>query len=86
MELSNIQDFLAKYRVLLTAQDGNRKDICRLIKESSGILLSEKDITVRKGEVVVQGDSVMKNELFLHKKHILEALNKNGITNIFDIR
>jgi len=86
MELSNIQDFLAKYRTLLSAQDGNRKDICRIIGEASGITLSEKDITVRKGEIVIQGDSVMKNELFLHKKHILEALNKNSITNIFDIR
>jgi uncharacterized protein YacL (UPF0231 family) len=86
MELSNIQDFLTKYRTLLTAQDDRRKDICRIIGEASGIIISEKEITVRKGELCIQGDSVMKNEIFLHKKHILDALNKNGITNIFDIR
>jgi hypothetical protein len=86
MELSNIKDLLGKYQRYFTDKDEENKKIRAVIATVSGITLTEKEITVARGVLVITGNSVLKNELFLYTARILQALKESGITHISEIR
>lgn len=48
--------------------------------------IAEDAVSIRSNELYIAGNSVVKNELFLHKESILQELHNRGLTNIVDIR
>ena len=86
MEISSIKNFLSKYHKLLTDNSDRRQMIIEVISSVSGVALRQGDITFRNEAVYIEGGSVLKNEIFLHKERIIRELQKRGITDIADIR
>ena len=86
MELSNIKDLLGKYRQYITNKDEETEKICAVIHTVSGIALTKKEIVVSRGVLVITGNSIVKNELFLYNEQILRALRESGSTHISEIR
>ena len=84
MRLSGIQDFLEEYRKRLFKAEDERSNILRIIYQVSGVELKEEDIEIRKNEIILRTDAVMKNQTFLYKEKILKELKNSGV-NFFDI-
>lgn len=84
MRLSGIQDFLEEYRKRLFKAEDERSNILRIIYQVSGVELKEEDIEIRKNEIILRTDAVMKNQTFLYKERILKELKNSGV-NFFDI-
>ena len=86
MSFQDIHDLLSRYRKYLSDSDEQQGKISAIITHISGVTLSEDELRVSKGELHIIGSSVLKNEVFLHKEHILSALHESGLTNIVEIR
>ena len=85
MEFSSIKKFLGKYRKYVSDDDDRKLHIRECVRMVTGITLSDEQIAFTKNQLRFTGDSVLKNELFLHKEAILSELRKNGLTHISDI-
>ncbi|OGZ05043.1 MAG: hypothetical protein A2942_03490 [Candidatus Lloydbacteria bacterium RIFCSPLOWO2_01_FULL_50_20] len=86
MSFERIQDFLSQYRKYISDKDEETGKIRAIIAQVSGVQLSQHEITVSRGELQITGNSIVKNEIFLYKGQIIDALHKNGITKINGIR
>ncbi|HEY9585451.1 MAG TPA: hypothetical protein VJJ02_02575 [Candidatus Paceibacterota bacterium] len=86
MPFENIQGLLLKYHSYLSRRDTDCKKIHEVVTRISGIPITKEDITIKKGELHITGNSIMQNELFFYKEKILEELHKLGITTITEIR
>lgn len=86
MSFERIEGFLLEYRKRLFAQEDKRVLLRNIIKEVSGISVSEEQLTVKKGEVFIKGNPAVKNELFLYKEKILEEFKKQGVKDVSDMR
>lgn len=85
MELSGIQSFLEEYRKRLFRADDHRRQILRIINETAGVSLGEKDIELKKQEILLHVDSVLRNEIFLFREKILGRLKEEGVIGVYDI-
>ena len=86
MQLSGIGQYLEIYRKKLFAALDERKSITDVIAQVSGVVLQESDITLRRGVISIQTDSITRNQLFLYKTKILEEIKKSTKKDVFDIR
>ena len=86
MSFERIESFLLEYRKRLFAQEDKRVLLRNIIKEVSGIDIPEERFTVKKGEIFIQGNAAVKNEIFLYKEKILEEFVRQGQKGISDIR
>ncbi len=86
MQLSGIQGFLEEYRKRLFQADGARHHILEIINKTSGVTILEKEIEIKKNEIILSTDLVAKNQIFLYKEKILKQLVDSGVKDIYDIR
>ncbi|HRY62323.1 MAG TPA: hypothetical protein P5056_00955 [Candidatus Paceibacterota bacterium] len=65
-----------------------REAVSKAIKSEIGAIVSEKDVSIKSGVAYVKThNSILKNELFLKKKNILDAVqNVCGHKSISDIK
>lgn len=84
MSFERIENFLLEYRQRLFEHEDKRAVCMRIIKDISGISISEKELLIRRGVLSIKGHTVIQNELFLYKEKILEefARNKLPVTDI----
>lgn len=85
MSFEGIQGFLFRYRQYLSGRDEKRQKISEIISRISGVSVAEDCISLTRGELRIRGDSVLKNELFLHRNRILEELHKSGFMDVSEI-
>lgn len=86
MHFERIHDFLSKYRKYFSDNDEERKRIRMIVAEVSGVSLYDNEFTILRGELFITGNSVLKNELFIHKEQIIAEFYKRGLTGIHEIR
>lgn len=79
MDNNSISFFLEKFKLILGSEAGIRDTIIKIIEEKLGFKIDSKDVTIKNGVIIIKGSSYLKNELFMQKEEILEALiNKVG--------
>ncbi len=82
----NISQFLEKFRVIGEASVLSKEIVMKAIAES-GVSLEPAAVTLRGDTIHVHAHPLIKNQLFLKKKYILEALKLNPKTErIADLR
>lgn len=86
MSFERIESFLQEYRKRLFAQEDKRALLRKIIKEMSGVDVPEENFKLKKGEVFIKGNPMVKNEIFLYKEKILERFKSQGEKGISDIR
>ena len=86
MQLSNIAQFLEKYKKKLELEEDKRGVLSKIILEETGVMVDEKVLTITRGVIIIKSSHVMKNEIFLHKTQILKKIKEAGQTNIHDIQ
>ena len=85
MELSSIKVFLEKYRKKLSVAEASRSELLQIILKISGVSLSEKEIVLKRGRIILHSDSITKNQIFIFKEKIIEEIKKQGIAHIYEI-
>ncbi len=81
----DISTLLGRYKDILVGDDEKKKRCSALIQESSGLHIDVKDISFKKNTVVIRANTVVKNELFMHKTRIISAFQSHGFADIFEI-
>ncbi len=77
MTLLNIGDYLARFKKLKPPADFVKSEIIKIIKDILGADLKATDITCKGGVIYIKSKNpVLKNEIFIKKEKILEALGK----------
>lgn len=74
-----INSFFEKYKNLTPPNFHLKEAYREIIKDRFGVLVDDKDITIRNTVIFLNAPPTLKSELFLHKQEVLEKL-KNKIS------
>ncbi len=72
--MNNILDSLNKFKELLNAPKIKKQKILEIINKESNLNLTEENITIDKRIIYIKGSPILKNNIFMKKKGILESL------------
>lgn len=78
MQLSDIKQFLDVYRKKLDSEDEKKKRIVDIILKEINISIDPKNISIKNGVLEINTNTVIKNELYLHREKILSHINEES--------
>lgn len=85
MELSGIGNYLEIYRKKLFSAEDQKNIIIQVIKNVSGVDISDEDIIISNTKISIKTDSVTRNQLYIYKQKILIEIKKHSSKFISDI-
>lgn len=87
MDKHSISLYLEKFKEILGGETMIRDTIIRVISEKTGATIDPKDVSIKNGTVRIQGSSYLKNEVYMNKEEIIEALSRLiPIGKVIDIK
>ena len=87
MSLSPILEFLRKFESLRPRDESLKKAITFIIKKEIFIDILPEDITVQRGVAYIKANPVIKNEIFLRKNALIQAIEREAGAGTFkDLR
>lgn len=89
MAFRDIGNFLKRFKIILPTDRLVRDSLRVAIRESTGIDLSEREITVRGTVAYLLTDPRVKSEVFMRRGEILRAVNERaapGERRVMEIR
>ena len=86
MQLTNIKSLLEKYRNALATEEDRQEKILTILNTYANGSLTKNGFVIGRGIIKLYVNAVVKNELFMRKKEILEKLHGGGRTDIYDIQ
>ncbi len=72
--MKKLEELVAKYKLIMSPNDAVRSAIVEVIRESFKVDIPKTDISVRGSTVFIKASSVLKNEIALNKKIILDLV------------
>lgn len=72
----NISQFLEKFKNITPPDKFVKEIFISVVKDTSGIALEAGDLDVRNGVIFISTNPIVKNEIFLKKREILQNLSK----------
>lgn len=72
----NISDYLSKFKNITPPDKFVKDELVSVVKDVAGIDIEKENIDVRNGTVFISTDPLIKNEIFLRKKEVLESLRE----------
>ncbi len=83
----NISQYLEKISKVYNQNISLREAVVGSLKDLVKIELSDKDLILKNGILNIKTNPVIKTEIFIKKKRIIEEINKRlGEKKVFDIR
>jgi len=76
MSLNSLSVFLNKFKKLTSPNKTTYKVIIEVLYNIIGVKLNKNVFNIKNQILYIKSDSVVKNEIFLHKKQILQILEK----------
>jgi hypothetical protein len=80
MDYQHINNFLSKFKVLLSKGEETNKAIVEIINQTvhknEGPLLTNKSIKIQGTTIHIQGSPMLRSEILIHKEGILSNLAK----------
>jgi len=83
--MKTINSFLKRFEKIKVPNDSVRKEFKKIILKRFSFELSFRKIKVQNNKIYFSAPAVLKNEIFLHKKEILEKINKDLNLKIKDL-
>jgi len=83
--MQEISKFFDRFRNIALKEMYKRESISAALNESLKMKLDPKDFEYKNNTIVVKGSGVLKSEIFLKKKTIIDLLSKKGF-KIIDIK
>jgi hypothetical protein len=72
----NISDYLSKFKNITPPDKFVKDELVSVVKDVVGVDIEKGDIDVRNGTVFISTDPIIKNEIFLRKKQVMENLKE----------
>lgn len=76
--MRGIAEFLEKFQRMAAPERAVREVVIAAVRDILGYELAEKQISVRRGTVRLSVSAVVKSEIQLHKKEILDLMRARG--------
>ena len=87
MDYNSIGGFLEKFRKIIFQKEKLNEIVTKTISEEISHNVDSKNIKTKTGIIYVEGSTILRNEILIHKKHILEKLeNLLKDSKFIDIR
>ena len=87
MDYNSIGGFLEKFRKIIFQKEKLNEIVTKTISEEISHNVDGKNIKTKNGIIYVEGSPILRNEILIHKKHILEKLeNLLKDSKFIDIR
>ena len=87
MDYNSIGGFLEKFRKIIFQKEKLNEIVTKTISEEISHNVDGKNIKTKNGIIYVEGSPILRNEILIHKKHILETLeNLLKDSKFIDIR
>lgn len=87
MSLNPILQFLRKFESLRPRDESLKKTIVSVFKKEMLVDVSLEDINVQRGVAHIKANPVIKNEIFLRKNSLINAIEKEvGAGTLKDLR
>lgn len=83
--LNSIGKFLNKFKEIIGDNTDRKIKIVLVIKEEIGVNIEVDTVKIKKNIITINKSPILKSEIFLHKKNILDKLSNYGF-NFTDIR
>jgi hypothetical protein len=74
MDYNQITTFLNKFKELIFQKEELKSIIVKTISEEISHQLIDNTITIKNGCIYIQGSPILRGEILMHKKQILEKL------------
>ncbi len=84
--MKEISSFLSKFTSILSSKKETENLILEIIKEETGIVLQNSNISISGNKIFIKTAPIIKNEIFLNKDKILNKLIKKSEKNFSDMR
>ncbi|HXK37769.1 MAG TPA: hypothetical protein VJ579_01760 [Candidatus Paceibacterota bacterium] len=84
--INHFEGLLAKYKEKLDTLDNNRRDITQVIKEITGVTITEKEFEVRDHTLFLHIHSAKRQVIYFKKEELLLALQQLPQKLIMDIK
>lgn len=84
--MKGIKEFLERYKQTLFRSDLVREEIIHIIRSISGVELKNSEYKIERGEIILLTSPIKKNQIFLYRKKIIEAVNEGSLQKISEIR
>lgn len=79
--------YLSKFKKISPPDDFLKKEISILIEKEIGIPIQKKNVEINRGIIFIKEKPIIKNEIFLNKKNILEKIRIISVDKkIYDIK
>lgn len=82
----NISSYLDKFKNIGLKEILLKENIVKTIKEKIGVEISVKDITLKNNVITIKMSPLLRSEVFMKKKKILDEINSNQSIKVNDIR
>lgn len=86
MDYNHIKNYLEKFKIILFSKEENLKTISTIIEKNTAIKVEEKYIITKNLTIYIKQSPIIKNEIMIRKKEILEDLFKILNINYKDIK
>ncbi len=84
--MENISSFLQRFKKLLSSQGARKQISIESIKKIFGVDIDPEKIKIQNDILYISASPLFKNTLFLKKRELLDEINKQVGSRIFDIR
>ena len=84
--MQTIGSFLDRYKNFVTPPVAAARAVCGAIQQATGVRLQESQVRVQNGNAYLTAPGIIKSEIILNKKAILEASQSAIGGTIRDIR
>ncbi len=82
--INHLAYLLEKFKNLRNPKE-ERVKIASVITEKLGFEISEDQVSLKRGTLLINADNYLKSEIFMQKDTLLEALKKEGL-QVFEIK
>jgi hypothetical protein len=83
MDYNSIGEFLEKFRKILFQKEEVKNIVVQTICENIHHQIEENSIRIKNGIIFIQGSPILRSEVLIHKKNILDKLKNLLPTNKF---
>ncbi|MEX0934039.1 MAG: hypothetical protein WD003_02155 [Candidatus Paceibacterota bacterium] len=75
MSFQKIDEYLKKFTLFTPPHNALKKLLIKIFHEQFGVIIKREDIKICGRDIFITTTPIVKNEVFLHKKDILEEIH-----------
>jgi len=83
MDYNPISNFLDKFRKLIFQKDALKEQVILVLSQVLGHSIDPTIVFLKEGIISVKGSPLLRSEIMIHKKQILDRLKNDYPNNIF---